>query len=158
MIHLVRNKCILAALLMLVFGSVVTGCSLSDYLLNQKTDDETLYDLSDPNSELPGIEVGNPLDGTGGININVNTTEKVYIDSKTGNAITQTQYYANNITDAVKLYGLYITIPCFAIGFLIRRLVHTSAAVRKWGLVFELAIPFVYGLLAYGLSAIADNL
>ena len=144
-------KYILIILTTFIIATVISGCSLTDYFLSKKADDETLYWLSDPDSDLSTANVG--IDSAEG-----DIEAKTYVDEKTGAMITRTQYYAYHITDAVKLYGLYITVPCFAIGFLIRRFVHTSAAVRKWGLVLELAIPFVYVLLAYVLSAVADNL
>ena len=144
---------ILGLFLVLTF---LSGCSVSDYFLNKRADDQTLYNISDPNSELPNVDFN--LGSDISFDANTNIESRDYIDEKTGAAITKTQYYAYHVTDAVKLYGLYITIPCFGIGFLMRRFVHSSAAIRKWGLVLELGIPFVYVLLAYVLSAVADKL
>ena len=83
-----------------------------------------------------------------------NTT---FYDKRTGQAITQAQYYANNITDAVKFYGIYITVVCAVIGFLIRRLVLNSASLRRMGLVLEVFIPIAYIILTYGLAFLADQ-
>ncbi len=79
-----------------------------------------------------------------------------YYDEKTGEAISKTQYYAYHMTDAFKLYGLYVAIPCAGFGFIIRRVVKGSASIRKLGLVLEIGIPLLYILCTYILAAVAD--
>ncbi len=134
-------------LLCLICMVLLTGCSFKEYIDTFSTDNETLREIADPSINVELEEKHLSPDGT-----------PLYFDDKTGAYVTMAQYYAYNITDAFKLYGLYITIPCFGIGFLIRRFIKNSASLRRLGLVMELAIPFLYVLLAYVMSAIADRI
>ena len=128
-------------LLGILFASILllSGCSLSE--LERKA------------QSLPGSSLDLPVIGG---NKKQEVEEKRYLDEKTGKMVSEMQYKANHFVDSLKYYGLYVAIPSFAIGFLIRRIVHGSAAIRRIGFFFEVAVPIIYVILAYVLSAAAD--
>ena len=43
------------------------------------------------------------------------------------------------------------------IGFIIRRFIHDSAALRKLGLTLELGVPFVLTVFVYAVCIFADS-
>ena len=136
---------VLMMVLMLHAALFVTACGASDvkeFVTMVEADRDTLDDMSDPSGQR---QYDKEID-----------KYKTYYDEKSGETISEVQYKAYTFTDAFKKYGLYVAIPCACIGFLIRRLVKSSASLRKLGLVLEVAIPLVYIVLAYVISAIAD--
>ena len=146
-------KCICIFLLALML-CLCTGCSLQRFMNNMMAPDELLEDVADPNTQLDYKDEAARQAGAYQAEADA---AKTYYDEKTGLAVTKVQYYAYNITDAFKYYGLYIAIPCAVIGFLMRRLIRNSASLRKLGLVLELGIPIAYVVIAYILSALADS-
>ena len=127
------------------------GCSMEDItsFTNDKvaSDQERLYSLSsDPEGK-----------GAQAVERAGREARDCY-DEVSGTYVTRSQYYAYNVTDAVKHYGWYVALPCFLLGFTVRRLVHSSASVRKLGLFLELWVPLIYVFLAYVLSAVADRI
>ena len=140
----------LIVLTLLVFP-FISGCSVDEIRdwTNDKValDQEELYSLaSDPNGE------GQKAVGEAG------KKTREYYDEVTGLQVSRAQYYAYHITDAVKYYGWYIALPCFCVGFLVRRLVKGSASLRKLGLFLELWVPLIYILIAFVLSAVAGRI
>ena len=134
---------------------ILTGCSASRFIDNMAMDQGTFNNIVSPDGDKDlNAEIEREKDAYG---VEADAA-KAYYDEKTGVMITETQYYAYNMTDNFKKYGLYVTIFFFAIGFLMRRFIHNSASLRKLGFVFEVCVPFVYILLAYVLSAVADSL
>ena len=119
----------------------LTGCSSDDVTQKLKIDQQVINDVTSGSDTTSSIEA-----------------EKQYVDEKTGAAITEVQYNAYHVSDTFKKYGLYIAFPSFCLGLLIRCLVHSSASIRRFGLVLEIGIPFIYILLAYVMSAVADQL
>lgn len=135
---------------------ILSGCSVSRFVDNMTMSDEQFNNVvgigggtRDLDSEIEREKDAYGVEAE---------AAKEYYDEKTGVVISETQYYAYNITDSFKKYGLYIAVFFFAVGFLMRRLIKNSASLRKLGMVFEICIPLVYILLAYVLSAIADKL
>ena len=144
------------AILVLVFAALfLQGCSIQRFVNNMMAGDELLDDVSDPQSEL---SYEDEMARQAGAYTGEAQAAKTYYDEKTGMAVSKVQFYAYNITDAVKYYGIYIAIPCAIVGFLMRRLIKNSASLRKLGLVLELGIPIAYVILAYVLSAVADRM
>ena len=140
---------------LLLSAMLLQGCSLQRFVNNRMAGDDILGDVTDPNSDYSyedeiAREVG-AYEAEG-------QAARTYYDEKTGLAVSKVQYYAYNITDAFKYYGIYIAIPCAIVGFLMRRLIRNSASLRKLGLVLEVGIPIAYVILAYVLSAVADSM
>lgn len=138
------------AISLVIMALALAGCSFEDIdgFVGEKvlSDQEDIYSLAtDPEGE------GREAVGKAG------ETTKRYYDEVTGLEVSRAQYYAYHVTDAVKTYGLYIVIPSFVLGFAVRRLVHGSASVRKLGLFLELWVPFLYWVLTFVLSALADG-
>ena len=144
------------ALLIFLVTTTLTGCSM------QSIEQHATNVVVEPNNVMQNRVSNNTKtfinkvigNGVSQEDFQSNTT---FYDKRTGQAITQAQYYANNITDAVKFYGIYITVVCAVIGFLIRRLVLNSASLRRMGLVLEVFIPIAYIILTYGLAFLADQ-
>lgn len=134
---------------------LLQGCSLQRFVNNMMAGDDVLSDVTDPSADL---SYEDELAREAGAYSAEADAAKVYYDEKTGLAVSKAQYYAYNITDAVKYYGIYIAIPCAIVGFMMRRLIRNSASLRKLGLVLELGIPIAYVILAYVLSAVADSI
>ncbi len=88
---------------------------------------------------------------------NKEASEDVYYDRKSGEYVSITQYKANNFVDSVKEVWPYVTIICFMFGFLIRRLVKSSATLRRFGLLLEIFIPLLFALFVYVISYAADS-
>lgn len=114
---------------------------------------EIVYKATHGSEAVSDIAHGGTVDPQGAI-----AEEKQYIDQKTGQTITAAQNEWNNRSDRFKLYGLYIAMFSFVFGFLIRRLVRSSAFLRRLGLIMEIAIPFFYVLFAYLLAMFADKI
>lgn len=144
----------IAIIVMSLMLCLNVGCSIQRFANNMMAPDELLDSVADPNSELDYKDEAAREAGAYQAEAQAAQT---YYDEKTGLAISKVQYYAYNITDAFKYYGLYIAIPCAVIGFLMRRLIKNSASLRKLGLVLELGIPIAYVVFAYILSAVADS-
>ena len=83
---------------------------------------------------------------------------KTYFDAKSGQMVTEAQYKAYSAVDNIKLYGFWIALGSFSLGFIIRRFVQNSVMIRRFGLLLEVAIPVVYILLAYVGSYVADRI
>lgn len=150
------GKASLKVILAIVLASFIcSGCSIREFSDNMMVDQGTLNRVADPQSEMDyRDEAKREMDVYG----DLADDAKVYYDEKTGDAVSEVQYYAYNITDGFKYYGIYVTIFLAAVGFLLRRFVRNSASIRKLGLMLEIGIPVIYVVLAYVLSAIADRM
>jgi hypothetical protein len=131
-----------------LFGVLTTACGVNDFTNNLMTDQQFLSEVSDPQGNA---NVRGELSREAGVYQN-------YYDEKTGESISKVKYYANHITDGIKYYGMFIAIPCFVGGFLIRRLVKGSAKIRKIAFVFEIWVPVAWIVLAYLMSFFADKI
>jgi hypothetical protein len=130
-------------LLMVAMMVLLVGCNANEIVQKAVHGSDTVSEIAQ----------GGSVDAQGEI-----ANEKQYIDQKTGQTITAAQYEWNNRSDMFKLYGLYIALFSFAFGFLIRRLVKSSASLRKFGLVLEVVVPFFYIFFAYIIAMLADNI
>lgn len=83
--------------------------------------------------------------------------ELVYYDEKSGSYVTKGQYRANSFADSLKMVWIPISVGSFVVGFLIRRFVQSSAAVRRFALVLELAVPILLTILVYAVCGVADS-
>lgn len=97
------------------------------------------------------MSAGDVISGTN------NEGEPVYYDEKSGSYVTGAQMKANGFADSLKTVWPPVTIVSFALGFLIRRFVHSSATIRKLGLLFEIGIPVLFTIVVYVVSGMADS-
>ena len=129
----------------------LSGCSLREkYDIHVANDEKTLNDFV--NNEAVDYSVYKDELGQTGADA------KIYFDEKTGLMVTKAQHTAYTVIDSIKQYGLWIALGSFSLGFLIRRFVKDSVAIRRFGLLLEIAIPLVYIILAYVGSYIADRI
>ena len=82
---------------------------------------------------------------------------KDYYDEKSGQYVSKTQFNANNLVDNLKTFWIPVSVISFFIGFMIRRLNHSSATLRKIGFFFEIIFPVLLTLLVYIACALADS-
>ena len=80
-----------------------------------------------------------------------------YYDTKSGTYVSGSQYRANSFADSLKSIWLYVVLTFFVIGFLIRRLNHSSASLRRFALIIEVAIPILYSVFVYAVCYAADS-
>lgn len=121
----------------------LTGCSFMDKVMSHQASSNYLQTLSDDQATS---SLSADYDGQG----------QEYYDKATGLKISKARYYGNNICDAIKRYGAFIAIPCFGLGFFIRKNVKGSTTVRKLALILESTLP-LWILLAYGVSYAVDK-
>lgn len=145
------KKRALFSVVLISLMTVLSGCSFQQkYDQHVANDDMTLNSFL--NDEV--INYGVYKD-----ELDADTGEvKAYPDAKTGQMVTKSQYQAYTLVDNIKLYGFWIAIVSFSIGFLTRRFVKDSVNIRRFGLLLEMAIPLVYILLAFVASYAADRI
>lgn len=80
-----------------------------------------------------------------------------YYDAKSGQYVSKTQFDVNNFVDNLKTFWIPLCLITFFIGFMIRRLNHSSATLRKIGFFFEIIFPVLLTLIVYIACALADS-
>ena len=83
--------------------------------------------------------------------------ENYMFDEKSGMYVTPAQYRANHFADSLKLFWIPSCVIMFFFGFLIRRLNHSSAAIRRFGFFLEIILPIVLTTFVYIFCALADS-
>lgn len=91
------------------------------------------------------------------INGEYDPTAENYYDEKSGEYVSKAQYKANNLVDSLKTFWIPVCVISIFIGFMIRRINHSSATLRKIGLFLEVVFPLLLTLLVYIASALADS-
>lgn len=142
---------LLLLLILIALPVFFAGCSFTDIANNELVQSKTDKDVQQINQLANNPAPDDPVSSTAG-------PEQGYYDKKSGKMVSKTAYYTNNVTDAIKLYGGYFTLFSAVIGFLIRRLVKNSVAVRRLGLALEVGVPIAYFVIIYGMSYIADRM
>ena len=82
---------------------------------------------------------------------------RIYYDEKSGQYVTRAQFRANNFVDALKQFWGPCCLALFVLGFTIRRINHSSATIRRFGLLLEIIFPAVLTTVVYVVCAIADS-
>jgi hypothetical protein len=83
--------------------------------------------------------------------------ERMYFDEKSGMYVTPVQYRVNSFADALKAFWVPVSAVSFVIGFLLRRFIHDSAAIRKFGITLEIGIPVFLTVFVYAVCFFADS-
>jgi len=142
---------------------LLTGCSFTEFTSG-------VADFSNERAEQSNSTVQNYLE-TGEVpDIKFDTTSageviegnapngtNIYYDEKSGTYVSAAQYRANHFADSLKVIWIPVCVISFFFGFLIRRLNHSSAAIRKFGLLLEIIIPVALTVFVYIFCALADS-
>lgn len=80
-----------------------------------------------------------------------------YYDEKSGQYVSKAQFNINSFIDNLKTFWIPVTMMSFFIGFMIRRLNHSSATLRKIGFFFEVIFPILLTTFVYIACALADS-
>ncbi len=131
---------------------MLTSCEFIDKNMQTGTEAINEYlDNGDINIKFDTYSADDALEGrepaTGG----------EYYDTKSGTYVSRSQYRANSFADAVKRVWPYVVTVFFLIGFLIRRLNHSSASLRRFALVLEVVIPILFSIFVYAVCYGADS-
>ncbi len=171
------NTITLSAILMIFLTiPVLSACAAYDKAMEQfgnteqlahefvENRDEALSEVEDGLKQSGAYTAGEAIvdyasggraDGeSGGVNEN---GEQTYYDAKSGQYVTRAQVKANSAADSLKKVWAPISVISFVIGFLIRRFVHSSATIRRIGLVFEIAVPLLMTIVVYAVCGAADS-
>ena len=87
----------------------------------------------------------------------VTPNEELYYDEKSGQYVSKLQFDTNNFIDDLKRFWIPVCVLSFFIGFMIRRLNHTSATIRKMGFFIEIIFPALFTFVVYIICAFADS-
>lgn len=82
---------------------------------------------------------------------------RTYYDEKSGQYVTRAQFRANSFVDALKQFWVPACLVMFVLGFTIRRINHSSATIRRFGLLLEIIFPIALTTVVYVVCAIADS-
>ena len=120
----------------------ISACSIEDVQDYLDVSTQTIKSVADGNPDASGMK----------------EYAKEYVDEKTGQTVTATQFRVNSISDALKKYGVMVAIPCFVFGFLLRRILKGSSTIRRVLLFIEIGIPFFWFVITYVTAFIGDSL
>ena len=152
---------LLLLVLILLCSFAVSGCAFFDSvseLASQKTSDnaELINGFLDGEDVDVNVRFDTPS-ASDVINGEYDPTAENYYDEKTGQYVSKAQYKANNLVDNLKTFWIPVCVISFFIGFMIRRINHSSATLRKVGLFLELIFPFLLTVLVYIACVLADS-
>ena len=82
---------------------------------------------------------------------------EMYYDEKSGQYVSKTQFDINSFIDNLKTFWIPVCMISFFIGFMIRRLNHTSATLRKIGFFLEIIFPVLLTTFVYIACALGDS-
>ncbi|AOZ97840.1 hypothetical protein [Butyrivibrio hungatei] len=146
------RKSFLVSVISMIFIFALSGCSYitENVAAGQESVNEYL-DSGNINVKFDTYSAGEMVGGVG------DATSNVYYDAKSGEYVEAGRYKINKGADALKAVWPPISIFCLAVGFLIRRINKSSAAIRKFALIMELVIPISLTIIVYVFCYAADS-
>lgn len=143
---------------------MLTGCSFIDNVMNlasNKTQENT--EMIDDFLHGENVDVNVKFDSPSASDVIEGEydprqgSEERYYDEKSGQYVSRTQFDINNFIDSLKTFWIPVCMVSFFIGFMIRRLNHSSATLRKFGFFLEVIVPVLLTLFVYIACAMADS-
>ncbi len=157
----VRSLALILAIVLVIMSllPILTSCGLYEQAQQQfKETEQMAHDVVAGNDvtlentiKQDHLSAGDVISGVN------NDGETVYYDEKSGEYVTGAQMRANGFADSLKAVWPPVSIVSFALGFLIRRFVKSSATIRKLGLLFEIGIPVLLTIVVYVVCGMADS-
>lgn len=156
-----KLNCLALLVLLCLCSFTVSGCSFIDKasgLASEKNKENTelINDFINGEDVDVNVKFDTPS-ASDVINGEYDPTKENYYDEKSGQYVSKAQYKANNLVDNLKTFWIPVCVISFFIGFMIRRINHTSATLRKIGLFLEIIFPILLTLLVYIACALADS-
>lgn len=121
---------------------------IDDFIHGENVDVNVKFDTPSASDVISGEYDPSSKSGTSG---------NVYYDEKSGQYVSKNQFNINSFIDNLKTFWIPLCMITFFIGFMIRRLNHSSATLRKFGLFLEIIFPVLFTLFVYIACALADS-
>ncbi|WP_155839536.1 hypothetical protein [Butyrivibrio proteoclasticus] len=146
------KKSFLISLISIICIFALSGCSyITDNVAAGQESVNEYLDNGNINVKFDTYSAGEMVEGV------KEAAGNTYYDAKSGEYVEAGRYRINKGADALKAVWPPISIFCLAVGFLIRRVNKSSAAIRKFALIMELVIPIVLTVIVYVFCYAADS-
>ena len=157
-----KHSFLLGIIISILCMAMLSGCTFIDNvsrMASNKTADNT--EMIDDFIHGEDVDVNVKFDTPSASDVmdgqyNPQSTNQYY-DEKSGQYVSKTQFDINGFIDNLKTFWIPVCLMSFFIGFMIRRLNHSSATLRKFGFFLEIIVPVLLTLFVYIACALADS-